>query len=134
VRPPYPEILKPFADELVDTGTPVISGTSVPNGSVEVYLDGEKSGSTVVDAEGRWTFRPSSTLSNGSHRVSGKAMDEIGNISEEHSPERAFTVLISEGGTQVIGGGVSCSSSGSQPFLPLLGLGLLLSVRRRRRA
>ncbi|WP_321852749.1 Ig-like domain-containing protein, partial [Burkholderia diffusa] len=54
--------------------------------------DGDKAiGSTVVDADGTWRYRPTESLADGKHSLSTTVTDAAGNTSER-SPSIGFTV------------------------------------------
>ncbi|QRK07268.1 hypothetical protein JQX13_45715 [Archangium violaceum] len=134
--PRAPEILEPADGAEVNTRTPGISGTAVANGSVTVYINDKKSGVALVDESGHWIFRPPEPLEDGVYRMTAEATDVAGNTSEQHSLVRVFTVRYMEGEPlRSIGGGLSCTASGTGVSLSLLGVGglILLSARRRHR-
>jgi uncharacterized protein (TIGR03382 family) len=121
--PPSPEISEPAEGAMVDTQTPVISGKATANGLVVIFIDDKQSGVAQANEAGMWSLRPTTPLDEGEHKLTAEAKDTVGNTSEQRSPVRSFSVAL---------GG--CSASGSQPVLPLLGLGLALFARRRRRS
>lgn len=133
-RPRYPDISEPADGAVLDTGTPAVIGKAVPSSSVTVFIDGAKSGIALADVDGHWTFRPSTALAEGSHTLSGETMDDIGNTSEQRSPEISFTVLLPRGSNQAIGGGLSCAASNTAfpSAIPWGALVLLVAYRRRR--
>lgn len=116
-----PEISKPAEGDVVDE-VPIISGSAVPYSLVTIYIDDNKNGVVQADEAGSWNFRPLNSLAEGEHKLTAEASDVVGNASDLRSPVRTFSVHL---------GG--CAASGSQPLLPLLGLGWgLLAMRRRR--
>ena len=85
-----------------DTGTPndlitndptqSFLGTSVPDASIEVYVDGVSQGTTISDAVGAWVFDYTATaLSNGDHTITAFVIDSAGNRSAV-SADFVFTV------------------------------------------
>ncbi|AOI67597.1 hypothetical protein WS51_28410 [Burkholderia territorii] len=76
---------------VTDDATPVFSGKAEP-GAVVTIFDGDKAiGSTVVDADGTWRYRPTEVLADGNHSLSTTVTDAAGNMSER-SPSIGFTV------------------------------------------
>ena len=66
-------------------------GTSIPNGTVQVFLDGKAIG-TVATGNGNWSFNYSSTaIQAGTHQVTAQVTDYVGNLSAMSAP---FTLVI----------------------------------------
>ncbi|WP_244102847.1 Ig-like domain-containing protein, partial [Burkholderia gladioli] len=64
--------------------------------------DGDKAiGSTVVDADGTWRYRPTESLADGKHSLSTTVTDAAGNTSA-HSASTEFTVDTSGAGVIVL--------------------------------
>ncbi|WP_301771122.1 Ig-like domain-containing protein [Burkholderia orbicola] len=79
------------AGGVTDDATPTFSGKAEPGAVVTIY-DGDKAiGSSVVDADGTWSFRPTEPLADGEHSLSTTVTDKAGNTSER-SPSVSFTV------------------------------------------
>ncbi|WP_395848459.1 Ig-like domain-containing protein [Cystobacter fuscus] len=136
-RPLYPDISEPADGARVETGTPTISGKTVPNGTVIIFIDGEPSEKTAsADGNGLWTFQPPARLAPGRHSLSGETRDVDGTPSESRSPEIFFTVVIPSEVNQAIGGGLGgCSSSGTAGSSSFFwGLFALIVFRRRCRS
>ncbi|MET0402141.1 MAG: Ig-like domain-containing protein, partial [Cystobacter sp.] len=136
IEPPsVPNILVPVHGGRVETGSPAISGTVIPNGSVLVFIKGVKSGIALADATGAWTFTPSPPLTPGEYVVEAEAEDELGNRSESRSPPVSFTFEPPSpiGGYGEGGGGLSCAAGGSLPGSMLLWvlMGFWAAGRRR---
>ncbi|MDY7228839.1 adventurous gliding motility protein AgmC [Hyalangium rubrum] len=89
--PAAPVVLTPANDSLTNNNTPVITGTSEPNLTVTVFLDGAALGITQSDASGNWTFALATPLADGAHEVSAVATNAGGNVSPSSNVNR-FTV------------------------------------------
>lgn len=79
-------VLQPTPGAFVAALRPLIAGRGPANSSVLVLLDELEAGSTATDADGGFTFRPPSDLTDGPHRVEARL--ETG----ERSPLVSFTV------------------------------------------
>lgn len=66
-------ITSPADDTLTNVNRPVISGTASANATVTVFVDGVAVGMTTADANGAWTFTPTTALTDGSHEVTARA-------------------------------------------------------------
>jgi hypothetical protein len=89
--PAAPVIESPDDGDVVDTATPLITGTAVANSTVTVIIDGTEAGTTTADDTGAWTFTPPGPLAEGEHTVVATATDAAGNVSPE-SNEVTFTI------------------------------------------
>jgi MYXO-CTERM domain-containing protein len=78
--PPAPVVVTPANGAVLNTATPVISGTAAPGSTVTVIIDGTAVGTATADASGNWTFT-SPTLTEAQHTVSATATDPAGNTS-----------------------------------------------------
>ncbi len=87
--PAAPELTLPLA--LVNTSTPVIGGTAMPDSTLTVWLDDAVVGTTRANAQGQWSLTPGTALAEGLHRGRATVTDAIGNISPA-SEEHPFTV------------------------------------------
>ncbi|KVT15001.1 hypothetical protein WT24_07095 [Burkholderia sp. MSMB1078WGS] len=93
-KPTIDGITDNTGDELLPVGpggttndaTPVINGTGEPESTVEVIIDGEPVGTTVVNEDGTWTFEPDTPLADGEHQIEVVAQDDAGNRSEPSDP------------------------------------------------
>ncbi|MBK5143719.1 Ig-like domain repeat protein [Budviciaceae bacterium BWR-B9] len=76
-----------------DDTKPTISGTatSAKGGTVTIYNDGVKIGTTTVDANGKWTFTPATALEDGTYKITVDATNKIGQTSDK-SDAFNFTV------------------------------------------
>jgi len=122
--PLYPDIAEPVDGAEVNTGTPIISGTAVENGSVIIFIDGVPSEPIPVDPSRNWTFRPTVRLAEGRHSLSGKSVDMSGQDSETRSPEVYFRVSLAKETGLLTGGACSAHGLGAGS----LGNWLLLAV------
>ncbi|MFO0593676.1 MAG: Ig-like domain-containing protein [Myxococcaceae bacterium] len=66
-------ITSPTDGTLTNDSTPTITGTATPNSTVTVYVDGMAVGSATADAQGHWTFRPTTALTDGTHTITASA-------------------------------------------------------------
>jgi len=69
-RPPPPVISKPKSGEIItNTYAPTFSGTTVPEGIVELYDNGVMFGETQADKVGKFSFTPQKALTSGYHSL-----------------------------------------------------------------
>ncbi|WP_366919726.1 Ig-like domain-containing protein [Burkholderia orbicola] len=67
---------------ITDDATPTFGGKAEAGAIVTIY-DGDKAiGSSVVNADGTWAFRPIEPLADGAHSLSTTVTDKAGNTSE----------------------------------------------------
>lgn len=71
--------------------TPTITGTAEANATVTVLIDGMVVGTAPANAQGAWTFTPSTPLTSGAHTVAARATDAAGNTGPT-TPLVNFTV------------------------------------------
>ncbi|MHA7628950.1 Ig-like domain-containing protein [Corallococcus sp. M7] len=90
VAPATPVVVTPANGALLNTATPVISGTAEPGSTVILSIDGT-SFEVVADGTGNWSFTPNTALAQGAHSVTAQAKDTAGNTSQP-SAARAFSV------------------------------------------
>ena len=79
-------------DAYTDDPKPEMSGTGEAGATITIYDNGKKIGETTVNDDGRWYFRPSENLADGSHSITVSQTDKAGNVSKP-SDEREFIVL-----------------------------------------
>ncbi|HEG1903426.1 TPA: Ig-like domain repeat protein [Enterobacter cloacae] len=79
-------------DAYTDDPQPEMSGTGEAGATIAIYDNGKKIGETTVNDDGRWYFKPSENLTDGSHSITVSQTDKAGNVSEP-SDERDFIVL-----------------------------------------
>jgi hypothetical protein len=89
--PPVPVVLTPANRAVVNTLTPLITGTAEAGSTVTISLDGTVAGTAVAHASARWSFTPSTALAQGLHSVMAQASDAAGNTSPA-SGLHSFTV------------------------------------------
>jgi predicted subunit of tRNA(5-methylaminomethyl-2-thiouridylate) methyltransferase len=71
---------------LTADSTPTLSGRGVAHGQVEIFAAGVSLGVVPVDAEGQWTYTPTTVMANGYHLFSVVAIDEAGQRSAASTP------------------------------------------------
>ena len=69
-----------------DDTTPTIVGTGNPGETIRVFDGGALLGTTVVQPGGTWSFTPSTTLVDGPHTFTARAVDAAGNESVNSNP------------------------------------------------
>jgi hypothetical protein len=85
-------IVGPITDGTVTNDSqPVYNGTAEPNATVTVLDNGKAIGTAHVDADGNWSFKPETPLTEGEHSLSAVVSDEAGNVGPE-SESITFTV------------------------------------------
>ncbi|MES2251286.1 MAG: Ig-like domain-containing protein [Pseudomonadota bacterium] len=72
--------------DTTDDNKPTFNGKAEPGTTVNVYDNGVKLGSAPVDANGNWTFTPTSPLADGPHALTTEVMDPAGNSSGRGEP------------------------------------------------
>ena len=75
-----------------DDSRPVISGTAEAGSTITLLDNGQIVGTAIVDSQGNWSAEPNIPLNTGDHSITVTATNEMGNVSEESSPARTFTV------------------------------------------
>lgn len=85
-----------FTGELIDGQStndprPTLNGTAEANATVRILDNGEEIGAVTADADGNWSFTPTSALSTGGHVFTVTATDGNGNVSE---PSAAFSLVV----------------------------------------
>ncbi|MDO9103693.1 MAG: Ig-like domain-containing protein [Methylovulum sp.] len=77
-----PGIIGTIADNgFTNDPTPVLTGKAEANSTVDIYVDGNKVGSTATNANGNWSFSSPTPLTDGSHIFTATATDKAGNTS-----------------------------------------------------
>jgi hypothetical protein len=89
VAPAAPALTAPAA--LVNTATPVISGTAEAGSTVTVLVDGVRVGTATANASGAWSLALAEPLAQGAHTVTATTTSAAGNTSAPSAP-RGFTV------------------------------------------
>ena len=88
--------VEPGTDPILSGGstndtTPTLAGTAEAGNTVEVFQDGVSLGTVAADADGNWSFTPSTELGEGSYSFTATATDAAGNTSD---PSTAFEVTV----------------------------------------
>ncbi len=76
-------ITDPSDGEFVGDANPPITGTSDPNLTVNIVIDGVAVGSTVADSNGDWSFTPTAALTEGAHVITATVSDPAGNTASD---------------------------------------------------
>ncbi|MFT0137683.1 Ig-like domain-containing protein [Alcanivoracaceae bacterium MT1] len=88
--------VEPGTDPILSGGstndtTPTLAGTAEAGSTVEVFQDGVSLGTVAADADGNWSFTPSTELGEGSYSFTATATDAADNTSD---PSTAFEVTV----------------------------------------
>lgn len=91
--PTAPVLVKPRDGDLLNSNkAQAITGTSEPNASISIKIDGAELIDIVkADVYGMWTFTPPITYNDGIHTIAARQRDLAGNYGEYCSP-RQFTI------------------------------------------
>jgi hypothetical protein len=74
------------ANATIDDTTPVVNGKGAPGDVVKIYDNGVLLGSTTVGTDGKWTFKPTTLLADGTHPITVDFTDPSGNTSGLSNP------------------------------------------------
>ncbi|UST72286.1 Ig-like domain-containing protein [Pseudomonas siliginis] len=74
-----------------DDTTPTLAGKAEAGSTISIYDNGSLLGEVVADANGNWSFTPTTPLNNGEHSFTVVSEDQAGNVSE---PSDAYVVVI----------------------------------------
>ncbi|WP_236215126.1 Ig-like domain-containing protein [Metapseudomonas otitidis] len=77
---------------VTDDAQPQVTGRGQPNTTLVLFDNGREIGRTTVEANGTWTFDPTSPLTAGSHAFKAQVIDSAGNASP-WSPDYTFTLV-----------------------------------------
>ncbi|MCE4073648.1 MULTISPECIES: Ig-like domain-containing protein, partial [Pseudomonas] len=66
---------------VTDDPTPTLSGQAEANSKVTIYDNGSVLGSVMADANGAWSYTPTTGISEGDHNFTVDATDKAGNTS-----------------------------------------------------
>lgn len=69
-------------NDVTDDARPTINGTAQAGTTVSVYIDGVLAGSTLVAANGEWSFTPAADLVDGLRNITAEASSAVGNVSD----------------------------------------------------
>ncbi|WP_152220465.1 Ig-like domain-containing protein [Pseudomonas sp. SCB32] len=75
---------------VTDDSTPTLSGKAEAGSTVVIYDNGDKLGSTTADKDGKWSYTPTTPISEGEHKFTVDATDKAGNVSPKSDP---FTII-----------------------------------------
>lgn len=67
--PPSTPVFTGLSNGFVKTNKPTITGTTAPNSTVTVYVDGVAAGTTTANNSGNWSYTLPAALSDASHTV-----------------------------------------------------------------
>jgi hypothetical protein len=98
----------------IDDGFPAFTGTAEPNATVRIYDNLNPIGTVQADADGDWSFTPTTALGNGPHSITFEATDAAGNLGPA-STALEFTVLTDPPNVPTIG--AVSNNEGSAPVL-----------------
>ncbi|PIF78338.1 hypothetical protein CLU95_5523 [Variovorax sp. 54] len=74
-----------------DDSTPTYTGKTEPNATVVIYDHGTEIGRVPADAQGNWSFTPTTPLLDGAHELAHAVIDVAGNLGAK-SPAIDFTL------------------------------------------
>nr|WP_255408443.1 Ig-like domain-containing protein [Archangium sp. Cb G35] len=130
IAPDAPVVVTPAPGAVVNTKTPVISGTAESFSTVHVTIDGTIVGNTQADGGGNWSFMLAEPLAPGRHTLAVSAVDAQGNTSTASAPT-SFTVSIPSTGLPPESEGCTAAPGSATSWVAIaLGLGCL---RRRKK-
>ncbi|WP_198286573.1 Ig-like domain-containing protein, partial [Pseudomonas chlororaphis] len=69
--------------DTTDDNLPTLTGKAEGNATVVIYDNGQKIGQTTTDADGNWSFTPSTPLVDGAHNFVTEVIDQAGNVGEK---------------------------------------------------
>ncbi|TAK58376.1 MAG: DUF11 domain-containing protein, partial [Bacteroidetes bacterium] len=90
--PPPIDVVTPAVGSTTNDNTPSITGTTDPNTTVYVLMDGVPIDTVVSDGSGNWSTVQPTPLSDGPHTVTGIAVDSVGNTATDANPFIVDTV------------------------------------------
>ncbi|HYO51972.1 adventurous gliding motility protein AgmC [Archangium sp.] len=102
IVPPPPTVITPANGSITNNRRPLVTGKTLPNAVVIIYLDGSEAGRTTADAAGNYSFNPPADLSDGPHTVQAAA--EVVAVWSVRSTPNNFTVDTSEPDTTIVSG------------------------------
>lgn len=73
-------------DTITNVTKPVISGTSEPNATITIYVDGNAVGTASADGSGAWSYTFPTDLAEGNRSITTTATDYVGNVSALSAP------------------------------------------------
>lgn len=93
IAPPAPVVTTVPDGATVTTYRPSYSGTAEKNATVQIFVDGISSGTTIASSTGVWGYTQPTILANGTHTVMANATDAANNTST-NSNINTFTVSV----------------------------------------
>ncbi|HEX8697798.1 MAG TPA: Ig-like domain-containing protein, partial [Myxococcaceae bacterium] len=137
VTPAPPVVTGPADNTVTDDTTPSFTGTAPPNSTVTILLNGTPVGTTTADANGNWSFTPSTPLEPGDYVLTVTVSDGQGNVISSNEVSFTIETAAVPDDKDFLGDGVGCASTAGDPSsaLTMMGLALLavLGARRRQR-
>jgi len=110
------------------TGTPTLTGRTSANTRVELSIDGVVVGTVISDANGNFSYTPSSSLGLGNHNYNGRIVNADGSYGASASPVYfSIPSIQSVLGTQT----GTLTNAGSSSFVTIniaVGIALALAV------
>jgi len=89
---PVVDVVTPAVGSVTNDNTPTITGTTEPNLTVIVMMDGVPIDTVIADGLGNWSTVQPTPLTNGSHAVTAIAIDAVGNTASDTNPFTVDTV------------------------------------------
>ncbi|MBK5143696.1 Ig-like domain repeat protein [Budviciaceae bacterium BWR-B9] len=80
-----------ISGDTTDDNTPTFEGQAEANSTITIYDNGNVIGSTTADADGKWSFTPNESLTDGDYTFSTTVTDAAGNTSAA-SPDVHITI------------------------------------------
>ncbi|MEM6053035.1 Ig-like domain-containing protein, partial [Erwinia sp. P7711] len=76
------QFTSPVAGNVTDDPAPTFTGTAEAGSQVTLYDNGILLATITADAEGNWSYTPTTNLLEGTHSITATATDAAGNVSE----------------------------------------------------
>ncbi|MDW8847681.1 Ig-like domain-containing protein, partial [Erwinia sp. MMLR14_017] len=76
------QFTSPVAGNVTDDPAPTFTGAAEAGSQVTLYDNGVLLATITADAEGNWSYTPTTNLSEGTHSITATATDAAGNVSE----------------------------------------------------
>ncbi|WP_052293836.1 Ig-like domain-containing protein [Azospirillum sp. B510] len=109
------------AANVISSPRPTLTGTSEPNSTVTVIIDGVAAGTVTAGGDGRWSFAVTTPLADGSHSVATTATDPAGNIGRSGTLSLTVDTRAPLSSTPVIAGVDNAANVISSPRPTLTG-------------
>lgn len=90
-----PQIITPTQDQSFSSQKPLFKGKGIPNDKINISIHSieQIQGTVTVDANGNWTFTPTTALSSGQHTITISAKDSNGIL---RTITQTFTIQAAE--------------------------------------